>query len=62
MKLKKHYLKYKPFKRFHKHILRFGLVGYKIISSKRISKKREELVKFIILKQLKDFSNKKIKI
>lgn len=62
MKIKKHQLKYNISKKFTKHLNRFGEFGFKIILFKRISKKKEDFLKFLILKKTKEFSSKKIKL
>ena len=62
MKLKKHHLKYKFNLKLKKHLLRFGTFGFKFVSFSRISKKKEDYLKLLLLKKLKIISNKKIKI
>lgn len=62
MKSKKHYIKYKFNLKFKKHLLKFGFIGFKVIVFHRISKKKEEYLKLLILKKLKEISKQKIKI
>lgn len=62
MKIKKHYIKYKYNLKFKKHLLKFGFVGFKIILFRRITKKKEEYLKLIILKKLKELTKRKLKV
>ena len=62
MKLKKHHLKYNTNLKFQKHLLKFGFIGYKVILFHRISKKKEDYLKLLILKKLKLISKRKIKL
>ena len=63
MKLKKHHLKYKKHHlKYKKHLLKFSFTGFKIVSFCCLSKKKEDFLKLLILKKLKDISKKKIKL
>lgn len=62
MILKKHYLNYKVNKKQRNHLIKLGSIGFSILSSNRVSKKKENLLKLIILLKLREFSNKRFKI
>lgn len=63
MKLKKHHLKYKKHHlKYKKHLLKFAFIGFKITLFNCLSKKKEDFLKLLILKKLKDISKKKIKL
>ena len=62
MILKKHYLSYKVNKQYRNHLIKSGSIGFSILSANRVSRKKENLLKLIILRKLKEFSSKKFKI
>ena len=62
MKLRKHYLKYPKKRRFHKHTVRLGTVGFKVCRPKRISHQKQSLLKLIVLKKTKELIGRKLKI
>lgn len=59
---KKHHFKFKESTGFNKHILKFGSAGFKTDRSKCIPLKQEDLLKLLILKNLKKTYQKKWKI
>lgn len=62
MKLKKHHLKYKKHHlKYKKHLLKFAFIGFKVLLFHCLSKKKEDFLKLLILKKLKDASKQKIK-
>lgn len=60
--LRKHHFKFKKKLTLNKHLLRFGSIGLKLKYTICVDSKKENLIKFLILKKLKKISNKKISI
>ena len=59
---KKHHFKFKKKLSFNKHLLKYGSLGLKLKYTVCIDAKKENLIKFLILKKLKKISKTKISI
>ncbi len=59
---KKHHFSFKKKRASQKHILKFGLLGLKFKYSICITEKQENLLKFFIIKKIKNLSIRKIKL
>jgi len=59
---KKIHFKFKNSSTFQKHLLKFGTIGFKVVKSTTIFHNQEEFLNLFLLKNLKIFTTKKIKI